>query len=178
MHAQNSLRPSDAERWVSTPHSSALMKNRSGRDTAPELLLRKSLHRLGVRFRLHQPIGQRLSVDILLPRSKLAVFVDGCFWHGCPAHGRVVASGPNRDVWAEKLRSVKEREKRAERLLAEAGYRVFRAWECAILADPNAVAAQVLCAASGSVSTAKPVPGPIKRRCRKPAENRRDGRWL
>src|SRR4051812_28557935 len=59
------------------------------RDTAPELAVRSELHRRGIRFRLHRPLipGMKRTVDIVLPSSKIAVFIDGCYWHSCPLHG-------------------------------------------------------------------------------------------
>lgn len=175
--ARSDVRPQNGG-WTPTAYSKALKKNRSTRDTAPELLLRKALHRLGIRFRLHQPIGQRLTADIILPRYRLAVFIDGCFWHSCPEHGRAIKTGPNSSLWKAKMESIKERERRAARLLNEAGYRVMRLWECAILHDAANVALLVQRATQGPLPVVKPARGPIKRRCRKPSPNRRGGRWL
>jgi DNA mismatch endonuclease (patch repair protein) len=167
------------ERWAATGYSASLSKNRSTRDTAPELLLRRRLHQLGLRYRLNVSIGQRLTADILLPRFRLAIFVDGCFWHSCPAHGRSITSGPNQAMWAKKFLNVKEREKRAGELLARAGYRVLRIWECSVLADPHSAASYVRQNAegAGSFGCPAPSPGPIRRRCRKPPGERRSGKW-
>ena len=131
------------ESWITTEFSKAL-SIRSSRNTGPEVTLRCALHALGLRFRLHRRIGERLTVDILLPRHRVAVFVDGCFWHGCPVHGHAVKGGPNRAEWANKLLYVKERERRAERLLSEAGFHVVRLWECAIRRDATRAAEAVL----------------------------------
>lgn len=171
-------RANDIGAWKTTSYSPSLRKNRSARDTAPELLLRKSLHRLGVRFRLHQRIGDRLTVDLVLPRYHIAVFVDGCFWHGCPLHGRAVSKGPNQKMWSEKLASVKQREARAARLLSEARLVVIRLWECSILADPEFAAAEIIRVTTGLPFTLSPAPGPVRRRCRRPPAKRMTGKWL
>jgi DNA mismatch endonuclease (patch repair protein) len=130
-----------AETWVKTRFSKSL-SGRSARDTKPELLLRRALHALGFRFRLHRRIGERLTVDILMPRHRVAVFADGCFWHGhgCERGGGRPPRGPNATRWAAKRARVKEREARANELLTAIGYRVVRLWECVILADPAGTA--------------------------------------
>jgi len=79
----------------------------------------------------------------VLPRYRLAVFVDGCFWHGCQRHGRSTFTGPNADLWNQKLDRNKQRDARANSLATEAGWRVMRLWECDILADPTAAAIAV-----------------------------------
>src|SRR4051812_33794791 len=88
------------------PSSAAVsrrMSKQRRRDTNPEVALRRELHRLGLRFRLDRKVleSSRTRVDILLPGARLAVFVDGCFWHRCPDHGSIPES--NRDWWAAKL---------------------------------------------------------------------------
>jgi DNA mismatch endonuclease (patch repair protein) len=99
------------------------------RDSPPEVALRSELHRLGLRFRLHRSIEEvpRARPDIVFVVAKVAVFVDGCFWHSCPAHG----TQPKRNSrwWAEKLRSNSERDQRLTRNLSEAGWTVLRVWE-------------------------------------------------
>ncbi|HEX3649745.1 MAG TPA: hypothetical protein VHV49_15075, partial [Pseudonocardiaceae bacterium] len=72
--------------WTSTARSGHL-RGRKSRDTGPELALRRALHARGLRFRLQIALTPRCRVDIVLPRHVVAVFVDGCFWHGCPEHG-------------------------------------------------------------------------------------------
>lgn len=74
---------------ASSPGLSERMFKAKRRDTAPEMLLRRELHRRGCRFRVvtKVPGNNRRMIDIAFPRQKLAVFVDGCFWHGCPEHG-------------------------------------------------------------------------------------------
>jgi DNA mismatch endonuclease (patch repair protein) len=140
-----STRSARGEDWVPTSRSATLSR-RASRDTLPEILLRKALHRAGLRFRLHRRIpGERLTIDIVLPKHRLAVFVDGCFWHGgCELHPRNEPTGPNADRWRAKFDNVAQRERRAARRLAEAGWSVLRVRECDVKAAPEAVAAEIL----------------------------------
>ena len=71
-----------------------------------------------------------------MPASRLAVFVDGCWWHSCPTHGRKTPfTGPNADLWTAKMARIRERDARADRLAGDLGWRVLRLWECDIRAD-------------------------------------------
>lgn len=105
------------------------MRNTAQRDNAVELAVRSALHRLGFRFRIHQRVvpGTKRTVDILLPRHRLAVFVNGCFWHGCPIH----ATWPKRNAefWRIKIEANRERDADTDRRLQQAGWRVIRIWE-------------------------------------------------
>jgi DNA mismatch endonuclease (patch repair protein) len=98
------------------------------RDTAPELAVRRAVHRHGLRFRVDRaPIaGSRRRADLLFPREKVAVFVDGCFWHRCAQH----ASWPkvNSAWWRKKLDANVERDVDTTRLLRSHGWRVIRVW--------------------------------------------------
>lgn len=140
-----SARSATGEVWVPTARS-ATLSGRVSRDTVPEIMLRKALHRAGLRFRLHRRVpGERLTIDIVLPKYRLALFVDGCFWHGgCELHPRNEPSGPNAERWRAKFESVAERERRAARRLAEVGWSVLRVRECDVKAAPEAVAAEIL----------------------------------
>ena len=114
------------------PSSAEVSRRMSGarrRDTAPEVALRRELHRRGRRFRVaHKvPGNNRRTVDIAFPRHKLAVFVDGCFWHGCAEHGTAPRS--NAAWWVAKLEANRARDGDTNRLLTEAGWRVLRIWE-------------------------------------------------
>jgi DNA mismatch endonuclease, patch repair protein len=106
-------------------------------DTKPELALRSALHRAGYRFRkdyrLDLDAGARVRPDIAFTARRVAVFVDGCFWHACPEHGRNPAV--NEWYWAPKLRRTVERDRAADAALAAAGWRVIRIWEHVPLAD-------------------------------------------
>lgn len=100
-----------------------------GRDTTPELKIRSAAHRIGLRFRVCcRPLpAVRRTADLLFPGQRLAVFVDGCFWHGCPEHG--VAPHTNMAFWTTKLARNTERDRETDRLLRGAGWIVLRIWE-------------------------------------------------
>lgn len=99
------------------------------RDTAPELALRSELHRRGLRFRVDRSVlpGHRFRADIVFGPSRIAVFVDGCFWHGCPLHGNRPKN--NADWWDAKLTANTQRDRRTDGLLASAGWIPIRIWE-------------------------------------------------
>jgi DNA mismatch endonuclease (patch repair protein) len=105
------------------------MRANRSRDTTPEKQLRSFLHRRGLRFRVDvSPIsGVRRRADLVFPRARVAVFVDGCFWHGCPLH----ATWPkaNADFWREKIETNRRRDEDTNRKFAEAGWTVVRVWE-------------------------------------------------
>ncbi len=106
------------------------MRSTRQKDTPAELALRSALHRLGLRFRLHRRLipGVRRSVDIVFPSARVAVFVDGCFWHGCPLHGTLPAK-TNRGWWKEKIEANRRRDRDTDRRLREMSWRVVRVWE-------------------------------------------------
>jgi DNA mismatch endonuclease (patch repair protein) len=108
--------------------------------TEPELRLRRILHGRGLRYRVnYRPAnGPRCRVDIAFPAPRVAVFVDGCFWHGCPSH----ASWPksNADWWRAKIEHTRERDRQTMLALEESGWVVIRAWEHDA---PEAVAATI-----------------------------------
>jgi DNA mismatch endonuclease, patch repair protein len=98
------------------------------RDTKPELLLRSALWQRGLRYRVDYPVvGRRRRADIAFTRAKVAVFVDGCFWHGCPQHGTLPKN--NADWWRAKLTANITRDRTTDRYLQEAGWLVMRFWE-------------------------------------------------
>lgn len=133
-----------ASKWVST-EAGRHLAGRKKKDTAPEIALRKALHAEGARFRLHRQLAKGCTPDIVMPRRRLAIFVDGCFWHGCPTHGRTSGfTGPNASLWAEKLERNAERDRRSSRLAEEQGWTVQRIWECDIRQDAMSVARRVL----------------------------------
>lgn len=105
------------------------MQANRGRDTGPELQLRRLLHTAGLRYRVHWPVpgDRRRRIDIAFTRSKVAVFVDGCFWHRCPDH--YSAPKANGDFWDAKIRKNAERDAHTTSLLADAGWLVMRFWE-------------------------------------------------
>lgn len=144
--------------WVSTEKGGHL-RGRRVRDTAPEVALRRAVHRLGLRFRLQRRLVPRCTVDFVLPRYGVAVFVDGCFWHGCPVHGPTVFRGPNAPLWTKKIETNKARDRRNTEAIEAAGWTVIRIWECRIRADVEqaALSVAVRCAA-GSPEPARPRP--------------------
>lgn len=116
------------------------MQSNKGRDTKPELALRSAAHALGLRYRVSvRPIRElRRTADMVFPRLKVAVFLDGCFWHGCPEHHTVAAT--NAAFWAEKVESNRARDQDTDRRLADAGWTSIRVWEHE---DPNAAAERI-----------------------------------
>ncbi|MET8218815.1 very short patch repair endonuclease [Streptomyces hirsutus] len=120
--------------WVRTEKSEHL-RGRRARDTAPEVALRKAVHRLGLRFRLQRRVATRCTADFVLPRYGVAVFVGGCFWHDCPTHGPKVFRGPNASLWRNKIEANKARDLRNTEAAEAAGWTVVRIWECEIRTD-------------------------------------------
>jgi DNA mismatch endonuclease, patch repair protein len=107
-----------------------------GKNPKPELALRTALWSLGLRYRLHTPLPGR--PDIVFSRSRLAVFVDGCFWHGCPDHS--VKPKTNSAFWRIKLEKNIARDLETSASLKAAGWKVVRIWEHEIRQDiPKAV---------------------------------------
>ncbi|WKK73202.1 very short patch repair endonuclease [Rathayibacter oskolensis] len=105
-----------------------MLSNR-GRDTKVELRVRSGLHAAGLRYRLQVkvPGSSRRTIDVAFPKQRIAVFLDGCFWHGCPVHHTV--SKTNAGFWAEKVATNRERDQDTDRLLREAGWVPLRFWE-------------------------------------------------
>jgi DNA mismatch endonuclease, patch repair protein len=105
------------------------METAKGQDTKPERQLRSHLHRLGLRFRLQQKLldGLRRKADIVFRPVKVVVFIDGCFWHGCPVHGTWPKL--NAEFWRDKIESNRRRDADTDARLAEAGWHVIRVWE-------------------------------------------------
>jgi DNA mismatch endonuclease, patch repair protein len=101
------------------------------RDTGPECQLRSMLHRRGYRFRVDFLIpvegGRSPRADVVFTRQKLAVFVDGCFWHGCAEHAKPPKK--NRDYWSPKIARNVERDKETNARLSAQGWTVLRVWE-------------------------------------------------
>ena len=108
---------------------SARMSTLARRDTKPEMKLRRALHRRGLRFRvqLKVPGNRRRSIDIAFTRARLAVFVDGCFWHGCPDHH--VPPKANAEWWRWKVDLNRARDRDTDAKLGAAGWQVLRIWE-------------------------------------------------
>jgi DNA mismatch endonuclease (patch repair protein) len=134
--------------WQSTVAGKHLAR-RKNENTAPELLLRRAVHSVGLRFRLHVRLAAGCTPDLLFSRYRLAVFVDGDFWHGCPEHGRKTPfTGPNAALWEEKMRRNRVRDDRSTRIAQDQGYKVLRLWECQVTTSP-ATAARLVQEACG-----------------------------
>ena len=116
---------------------SAQMQRMPRASTGPELALRRELHRLGLRFRVNHP-GLPGRPDIALTRAKVAVFVDGCFWHRCSEHGTLPKN--NSQWWLTKLERNVARDREKDAALAELGWVTVHVWEHE---DPTAAAARL-----------------------------------
>lgn len=105
------------------------MKSNRGRDTIPELSVRRTIHSLGLRYRVdYRPWPKsRMRIDVAFPSKKIAVFVDGCFWHGCPKHATYPKS--NSGYWLPKLQRNIERDLESNAVLRDGGWIVLRFWE-------------------------------------------------
>ena len=115
---------------ASSPLVSRNMKKVRVRDTGPEMAIRRLLYRKGYRYRVvyrpSDPKMGRASIDIAFPSKRVAVFIDGCFWHGCPQHGEVPKA--NNQWWREKFAENKDRDARITELLETCGWTVLRYW--------------------------------------------------
>ena len=134
LHIECSVAPANEPlRTLPAPSSnaaSATMRANRRRDTTPELLLRSALHRRGWRFRVDFPVAtqdRRVRPDIVFTRRRVAVFVDGCFWHSCPIHGRQPRA--NAAYWVPKLRRNMDRDRADRESLERSGWTVVRVWE-------------------------------------------------
>ena len=126
--------------WASDEATRKKMQGNRSRDTKPELLVRSLLHRRGLRYRVNQrPLPElRRTADIVFRKARVAVFIDGCFWHGCPDHYKLPST--NSRYWSEKVEGNKRRDQDTDDCLVAAGWTVLRAWEHE---DPVDVAGQV-----------------------------------
>lgn len=115
------------------------MESQRRRDTAPELALRSALFASGLRFRVNYPIPglRRRTIDIAFPKRRLAVFVDGCFWHSCPDHGVLPKSSS--EWWEAKLAANAVRDRETDAHLAGLGWTVIRVWEHEAAAGSSAL---------------------------------------
>jgi DNA mismatch endonuclease, patch repair protein len=105
------------------------MRSNRSRDTKPELALRSAVHARGLRYRVAaKPLANlRRTADLVFPRAKVAVFLDGCFWHGCPEHHTVAVANAN--FWADKVDGNRTRDRDTDSRLADAGWVSVRVWE-------------------------------------------------
>lgn len=115
---------------ASTAGVRAVMQGNHRRDTSPEIRLRSALHRAGLRYKRDMPVSTpfgSVRPDIVFSRDRLAVFVDGCFWHRCPVHGTEPRT--NSDYWTRKLDRNVARDHTVDTWLDRSGWRVMRIWE-------------------------------------------------
>ncbi|MFE5331168.1 very short patch repair endonuclease [Embleya sp. NPDC056575] len=114
---------------TTTDATRARMSRQRSKDTDVEVALRRVLHGMGLRYRVHRrPLkGVRREADVVFGPAKVAVYVDGCFWHGCPVH----ATWPKRNAefWKTKIEGNRTRDADTDRRMAEAGWLVVRVWE-------------------------------------------------
>lgn len=127
--------------WASTPGVRLRMQAQRTRDTGPEMAVRRIIHNAGLRYRIDRaPVpGMRRRADMIFSPAKVAVYIDGCFWHMCPIHGRI----PQRNSlwWEQKLRRNRTKDEEADRILKEARWVSVRVWEHE---DPNIAAAAII----------------------------------
>ena len=114
---------------ASSPAVRALMQGNRSKATRPEMAVRRACHRLGLRYWANRrPLPTlRREADLVFPRARVAVFVDGCFWHGCPQHATQPRS--NSKFWRDKVEANRARDRDTDRRLEEAGWCVVRVWE-------------------------------------------------
>jgi DNA mismatch endonuclease (patch repair protein) len=110
---------------LSSEQRSYNMSRIRGRDTGPEMALRRQLWKMGFRYRVHYKLPGR--PDVVFVSRRIAIFVDGCFWHGCPHHG--VRPKTNSLFWAKKIQGTIDRDTRNRELLEHTGWIVMRFWE-------------------------------------------------
>ena len=146
------------------PHpgsSSSEMSRRMGavrkRDNGPEMAVRRLLHAAGLRYRVAWPVpGQRRrTIDIAFTRARVAVYIDGCFWHGCPLHG--TSPKANAAWWAEKIATNRARDADVTAQLRDLGWTVLRFWEHE---SPQEVTASVLAVVHGDAPGSHEVRAP------------------
>ncbi|MFJ4865461.1 MULTISPECIES: very short patch repair endonuclease [unclassified Streptomyces] len=131
----------------SSPGVSARMSRQASRDTTQELAVRRLLHASGLRYRVNLPVPgiRRRTIDIAFTRARIAVFLDGCFWHGCPEH----ATRPkaNAEWWRTKLEKNMSRDRETTAHLETTGWTVLRFWEHE---TPEAVARTITLTRAGT----------------------------
>lgn len=117
------------ESWASSPATRAVMQGNKRRDTRPEMEVRRAVHALGLRYRVDaRPLAHlNRRADLVFRRAKVAVFIDGCYWHGCPQHGTIART--NSHYWAAKIQRNRDRDADTDARLREAGWAVLRIWE-------------------------------------------------
>ncbi|WP_084527599.1 very short patch repair endonuclease [Nocardioides dokdonensis] len=139
------------ESRASSAASRAVMQANRRRDTSPEMTVRRLVHAQGLRYQVDTKPLPALNrrADLVFATAKVAVLVDGCYWHGCPEHGTVAQT--NATYWRTKIARNRERDDETNKRLADAGWLPLRAWEHE---DPEAVVARIIdavrCPSSGA----------------------------
>lgn len=118
------------------------MSRVKSKNTKPELILRSSLHGLGLRFRLHAK-DLPGKPDLTFKRYRVAVFVNGCFWHGHKGCRKAALPETNIEFWKTKIEKNKNRDKKAYGKLKKMGWRVVVVWECRLMKNGDATASKV-----------------------------------
>lgn len=115
--------------WASSPAIRESMLGNKSRDTKPELIVRRYLHASGLRYRVHtRPIKDwNRRADIVFPRAKIAIFINGCYWHGCYKHYKEPKT--NTAYWSQKIKRNVERDSETYARLRKAGWLVIKVWE-------------------------------------------------
>ncbi|MDX2340550.1 very short patch repair endonuclease [Micrococcus sp. M4NT] len=139
------------ESWASSAGARATMRANRSRDTKPELLVRRLVHAAGLRYRVSAKPEKdlRRTADLLLGPARVAVFIDGYFWHGCPEH--YIAPKANDSYWGQKVARNRKRDLETTSVLTERGWTVLRFWEHE---DPAGVAQTVI----DAVRSRRPAP--------------------
>ncbi|WP_255672187.1 very short patch repair endonuclease [Glycomyces amatae] len=151
--------------WASSPGNRKSMLGNRNRDTRPELAIRSLVHASGLRYRVAaKPLpGMRRTADLVFRPTKVAVFIDGCYWHGCPEHFRLPKT--NSAYWQEKIARNKARDVETDERLFGEGWLVLRFWEhehaggCATAISEAVAARRSAAARSAAAGAALPVPG-------------------
>ncbi|GGY52017.1 hypothetical protein GCM10010299_67810 [Streptomyces tanashiensis] len=154
-----------SEAVPSSPAVSARMSRQGSRDTAQELAVRRLLHASGLRYRVNVPVPgmPRRTIDIVFGPAKIAVFLDGCFWHGCPQHATQPKA--NAEWWRAKLDKNMARDRETTEHLEARGWTVLRFWEHE---DERKIARVVTAAKAGSSD--RSTRAPTTRRAAGPTE--------
>ena len=139
--AKDELRDRAATPYASSPEALRRMQSVRQAGTGPELALRRELFRRGFRYRVQVRLAEmpRRTIDLVFIRARVAVFIDGCFWHGCPEHGTWPKA--NADFWRGKILANVARDRETDQQLKEAGWSVVRVWEHE---DPVAAADRIV----------------------------------
>jgi DNA mismatch endonuclease (patch repair protein) len=139
--------------WATSEATRAVMRANRSRDTRPERALRSAAHAIGLRYRVStRPLPRlRRTADLVFTRAKVAVFLDGCFWHGCPEHFR--PANVNRDFWDTKIAANRARDLDTNSVLAKAGWIVVRVWEHE---DPKEAARRIASTVRGALTRSAP----------------------